>query len=542
MTMHAASTVVSASAPPTDLVADLLRPEAYPAPHPAVVELRETHISRVFLTEGEVFKIKKPVRFAFLDFTTLAARRRACEAEVILNARLAAGTYLGLVPVRRDHAGRHHFGPEGEVVDWAVHMLRLPDALRADERLAAGTLTPAHIDAAASMLADFHARARCDAATSEHATIDAIARNVRDNFAEVDASREGLLTAAQAREIERWQLDFLRDRSRVFERRRERDRIREGHGDLRLEHLYIGDHHELTIIDCVEFSERFRCADVCADIAFFSMDLAAHGRVDLAERFLARYARAADDYDIYALVDFYEGYRAYVRGKVSTLTSRQATGDVRERALADARRHFALSLAVGRRALLEPVVVAVGGVIASGKSTIADLLGDRLSAPVIDADRTRKQLMGLAPTMHDNSAAFEGPYDPSMTDRVYAEMMLRASTVLESGRPVVLDASFRTEELRRAARDLAAEHHVPFLFIDCQASADVCRERLRRRERETSVSDGRLAIFDAFRARVQPATELPPEERLVIDTERPLEHTLAVLDEHLATWPRGLTS
>jgi aminoglycoside phosphotransferase family enzyme/predicted kinase len=542
MTMGVASRDNPASPAPSDLVADLLRPDAFPSPHPGLVELRETHISRVFLTEGEVFKIKKPVHFGFLDFRTLDARRRACEAEVQLNSRLAAGTYLGLVPVRLDDQGRHHFGPRGDVVDWAVHMLRLPDALRADERLNAGTLTPAHIDAAASMLADFHARARSDDETSEHGTIEAIERNVRDNFAEVDPSREGLLTAAQARETERWQLDFLRTRARIFDRRRAAGRIREGHGDLRLEHLYLGDEGELTIVDCVEFNERFRCADVCADIAFFSMDLAAHGRLDLAERFLARYARAADDYGLYAVVDFYEGYRAYVRGKVSTLTARQATGPIRERALKDARRHFALSLSIGRRSLFEPVVVAVGGVIASGKSTVAEALSDRLSGPVIDADRTRKNLIGLAPTTHDASAAFEGLYDPLMTDRVYAEMMFRASAVLESGRPVVLDASFRTEELRRSARDLALEHGVPFLFVDCQAGPELCRERLRQRERETSVSDGRLGIFDAFCARVEPATELPSAERVAIDTSRPLDQTLTFLDERLATWPRGLTS
>ena len=542
MTLGATTSAVPAARPAADLVSDLLRPEAYPAPHPDHVELRETHVSRVFMTEGEVFKVKKPVRFTFLDFSTLDARRRACEAEVLLNSRLAAGTYLGLVPVRLDEQGRHHFGPAGEVVDWAVHMLRLPDELRADERLAAGTLTAKHIDAVASSLADFHARARCDAATSEWGTLDAIVRNVRENFDEVDAAREGLLTAEQAREVERWQLDFLRERARIFERRRASGRIREGHGDLRLDHLYLGNEGELTIIDCIEFSERFRDADVCADIAFLSMDLAAHGHVELAERLLARYARAADDYDLYALIDFYESYRAYVRGKVSALTARQTSSVLREHALADARRHFALALSAGRRSLLEPLVVAVGGVIASGKSTIADALGDRLSAPVIDADRTRKHLVGLAPTTRDTSGAFEGPYALAMTDRVYAEMMLRASTVLESGRPVVLDASFRTEDLRRAARDLAAEHGVPFLMVECRVRPEVCRERLVRRERETSVSDGRLAIFDAFCARVEPPRELPTSELLVIDTERTIEESLAVLDQHLRTWPPGLTS
>ncbi|MEA2752087.1 MAG: uncharacterized protein QOI41_6230 [Myxococcales bacterium] len=540
MNASAAARVVAAAPPAGDLAVDLLRPEAYPAPGPLQVELRETHVSWVFLTEGEVFKVKKPVKLPFLDFSTLDARRAACEAELLLNTRLAVGAYLGLVPVRRDAEGRHHFGPRGDVVDWAVHMMRLPDAMRADQRIEAGTLTAAHIDATAALLADFHARA--DSAEAKRwGTVTAITRNVRDNFAEADASAEGLLSVDEAREVERSQLDFLRDRSAVFERRIADGRIRDGHGDLRLDHLYVGDEGELTILDCIEFSDRFRYADVCADVAFLSMDLAAHGHVELAERFLARYAREADDYDLYAVVDFYEGYRAWVRGKVSLITARQATGTMRAPALADARRHFALALSAGRRSLLAPVVVAVGGVIASGKSTVAEALGDRLSAPVIDADRTRKHLLGLSATTHDTSAPFEGAYAQEMTDRVYAELMLRASTVLESGRPVVLDATFRSEDMRRGARDLAAEHGVPFLMIECRARPEVCRERLVRRERESSVSDGRLAIFDAFSARMEPVTELATFQRLVIDTEQPLEATLAALDERLLTWPPGLT-
>ena len=535
-----ARNVVAETPPAFDIAVDLLRPEAYPAPGPLDVELRETHVSWVFLTEGEVFKIKKPVKLPFLDFSTLEARRRACEAELLLNTRLAVGAYLGLVPVRLDAQGRHHLGPRGDVVDWAVHMMRLPDAMRADQRAETGTLSPAHIDATAVLLADFHARS--DTAAAAHwGTVDAITRNVQDNFAETDVAAEGLLSLEQAREVERCQLDFLRDHARTFERRIADGRIRDGHGDLRLEHLYVGDEGELTILDCIEFSDRFRYADVCADVAFLSMDLAAHGHVELAERFLARYARASDDYHLYAVVDFYESYRAWVRGKVSSITAREASGATRLRALADARRHFALALSAGRRSLLAPVVVAVGGVIASGKSTVADALGDRLSAPVIDADRTRKHLVGLAATTHDTSAAFEGPYEQGMTDLVYGELMLRAATVLESGRPVVLDASFRSADMRRAARDLAAEHGVPFLMLECRARPEVCRARLVRREGESNVSDGRLAIFDAFAARMEPVTELDASERLIVDTEQPLETTLAALDERLLTWPPGLT-
>ena len=525
-----------------DLATDLLRPEAYPAPYPGHVELRETHLSRVFLTEGDVFKVKKAVRFAFLDFTSLEARQRACEAEIVLNSRLSAGTYLGLVPVRLDDRGRHHLGPEGEVVDWAIHMLRLPDAFRGDQRLAAGTLDRRHLEAVAIRIAELHGRAGASPMLEAWGTRDAVARNVRESFAEVDAGDERLLTIAQQREVVSWQLDFLREHGEIFARRLAEGRVREGHGDLRLEHVYLGERGELTIIDCLEFDPRYRWADTCADVAFFSMDLAAHGRVDLAERFLALYARATDDYGLYAVVDFYEAYRAYIRGKIATLTARNGNSEARDAALAEARRYFALSLSAGRRSLLDPAVVAVGGVIASGKSTIAEELGERLSAPVIDADRTRKRLLGLPATFHDTSSAFEGPaYNDAATDRVYTELMVRADAVLASGRPVVLDASFRSATLRQAARDLAAKHGVPFCFVECRAHPETCRDRLRTREHEVSVSDGRLEIFDAFLARMVPSTELPAAERLVLDTEVPLEETMRLLERHLRTWPARFT-
>jgi aminoglycoside phosphotransferase family enzyme/predicted kinase len=499
------------------------------------------------LTESDVYKVKKPVVFPFLDYGTPEARARACEAEVVLNQRLAAGAYFGVVPVRRDRRGRHHFGPNGEVVDWAVHMLRIPDALRADVRLANGTLRREDVDAVAEHIADFHGRARADAETAAWGAPDAIARNVTESFDETRDDVERFLEPGERDELETYQLETLASRRDVFERRAAEGRVRDGHGDLRLEHVYLGERGEITILDCIEFSDRFRCADVCADVAFLSMDLAAHGRVDLSERLLARYARASNDWDMYRVVDFYESYRAYVRAKIAALRARGASTDAaRAAAEADARRHFALALSSSRKPLLRPIVVAVGGTIASGKSTVAEAVAERLSAPIVDADRTRKHLLGVAPTTPLTTAAFGGAYDPRVTERVYAEVLFRGSLVLGSGRPVVLDASFRTAEMRLAARELAREHGVPFVMIECRARPEVCRERLARRERERSgsgaVSDGRREIFDAFAARFEPMDELAAGERLVVDTERPLDETLADVARHVATWPEGLVA
>ncbi len=518
----------------------LARPSAFPAPAPRNVEVRETHASCVFLGDRDVYKVKKPVDFGFLDFRTCDQRKVACDAEVALNARLAPGVYLGVVPVVCRVDGLLAFGGEGTFVDWAVHMRRLPDEERADNLLASGKLTPETLDAVAERIAAFHAAARCDAQTLANGRVELISRNVLENFSQTRTTVGEYVRPSEAREIEAWQLSFLRDNQRRFDARIAAGRVRDGHGDLRLEHVYVGASGGITILDCIEFNERFRFADVCADVAFLAMDLACHDRVDLAQPYLARYALLSGDYDLYGVVDFYESYRAYVRGKVATLLAADTRVDrrARERAGLEARRYFLLALAAHRRSLLPPLVVCVGGVIAAGKSTVARAVARELGAPVVEADRTRKQMLGVDPELRVADPAWQGAYDPAFTERVYAEVLRRADAVLASGRPVVVDASFRSAAQRSAARALARARGVEIRFVECEASLDVCRARPARRETEPGVSDGRAAIFDDFVARFEPLAEVAPREHVKVGTEGGVETALARVREIVPTWPR----
>ena len=508
-------------------------------------ELVETHISWVFLGEREVWKVKKPVNFGFLDFSTADKRRRACEAEVRLNRRLARGVYLGVVPIVRGDGGRHRLAEAGEdvesPVDWAVHMTRLAGTDRADAWLADDRLAGDLMDRVAERLAAFHQEARCDVYTASFGSARAIAANVYENFAQTRDTIAEHLSAEEAEEIEAWQRDFLEQRADLFQARIDAGRVRDGHGDLRLEHVYLDREGAVTVVDCIEFNERFRFADVCADVAFLAMDLAWHGRVDLAERFLAAYARAANDFDLYPLVDFYESYRAYVRGKVASMLAgdADASSAARERAAEEARRYYLLALASERRSLLPPALVVVGGLIGAGKSTIAERVAAEITAPIVDADRTRKYLLGVAAERPVHVPSFEGPYSPAATEAVYAEVLRRASAVLASGRPVVVDASFRSRDHRLAAKRLADEHGVPFHFIECRAEIEVLRRRLERRQRSSGISDGRLEILDDFVASWQPVDELAVGEHLRLDTEQPLADTVDRLRRRLDAWPEG---
>ncbi|MEZ4585149.1 MAG: AAA family ATPase [Gemmatimonadales bacterium] len=506
------------------------------------LELIETHISRVFLGETEVWKVKKPVSLGFLDFRELSERKAACDAEVRLNRRLAPEVYLGVVPITVED-GRHRIGGEGPVVDWAVHMVRMPDRERADVRLERGELDADGVERIAGRIAAFHARAADGPRIGRFGTVEAILANVRENFEQTRTAIGEHLPAADVRTIESYQLDFLQHHRSLFDARRRAGRIRDAHGDLRLEQMYLDDEGHPTILDCIEFNERFRYVDVCADIAFLSMDLAARRRVDLAEVLLAAYARESNDYDLYLLVDFYESYRAFVRGKVATMLANDpsAETETRSRAAGDARHHFLLALAAKRPSLMGPAVVAVGGIIASGKSTAARHLGRHLGGPVIDSDRTRKHLARVGPTDPLPEEPWAGVYADSMTAKVYEEVFRRARAVLQSGRPVVIDASFRSRADRRAARVLAEQSGARFYFIECQAPLEVCRARLGKRALGPSVSDGREEILQAFVSRFEPVDELPPEEHILIDTTGPFEVNLARLRASIPGWPTGLT-
>jgi aminoglycoside phosphotransferase family enzyme/predicted kinase len=495
----------------------------------SALEVRETHISWVFLGAELVLKVKKPVDFGFLDFSNSELRLDACLSEVRLNARLAPGVYLGVLPITRRDDGHHEVDGQGRVVDWAVQMRRLADTDRADLRLVAGTLGVEHIEELARTLARFHRAASNAGEIAKFGLLEQIRQNVRENFAQAHTRLSGLVSEAQQREVEDGQLAFLEQHAELFAQRSQHGHIRDGHGDLRLEHVYLDAAGTPTIIDCIEFNERFRYADVCADLAFLSMDLAFHGRVDYKERLLATYASESDDHDLYALVDFYEGYRAYVRAKICALGLDSAGLTEREELERQARRYLLLALASEHAPDSPPRLIAVGGLIASGKSTLGRALAAELALPWISSDRVRKSSSGVAPTTPLRDAAFAANYSEASSERLYAEVLRRAEVVLRSGRSVVVDASFRSSAARAAARALASRLNAPFVLIECRVPLEVSRARLLERAHGPSESDGRSQIFDDFAARFEPITELDADQHVVLDTSGSLEHSLAQL-------------
>ena len=471
------------------------------------LRLVETHISWVLVGPERVWKVKKPVDLGFLDFSSLEKRREACEKELVLNRRLAPTTYLEVTPVCVSPDGHLGFGDGGRLVDWAVCMRRMSEADRFDVLTDGGLLTERDLEELARMLARFYESLPTTSDGDRHGSPEAIAQNVSENFRQTHGSIGRYVSEAQLEELIQSQLEFVREHREIFRARVQAGRVKEGHGDLRLEHIYR-DGDRLSVLDCIEFNERFRYADVCADLAFLTMELTERGRVDLAERFNYFCAREMNDYDLYSLLNFYEGYRAFVRAKIATLVADAPGVDFEHRQDADerARRLFLLALAAGSRPMATPRLIVVGGRIASGKSTVSEEISRVVEGPVVSTDRTRKYLAGMEPTQAATEAPWEGIYDAGFTARVYGELSRRAETVLRSGRSVVLDGSFRTRASRESIRSLAGRTGSEPVFVECVASMETRRLRARQRARRASTSDGREEIVTALADSFEPVS------------------------------------
>lgn len=468
------------------LIEALSDPKAYPLPAAEVI-VHQTHISVVFLAGPFAYKIKKPVDLGFLDFRTPERRRHFCEEEVRLNRRLAPSVYLGVVPVTRAGEGVRMEG-DGEVMEWAVKMTRLPDEATLKAGLEKNAVGPELVEALARRVARFHGAAETNARVASFGRFEVVAGNVRENF-EQSAAFVGTTVSPGvfSRLRQRTEAELRRLRP-VIEQRAARGVPRDTHGDLRLEHVYSfrgrtppGD---LAIIDCVEFNERFRYADPVADVAFLVMDLLFSGHRDLARVLSRAYFPEAADAEGEQLLSFYTAYRAAVRAKVEgfKLSETEIPESEREAALVRAKAHWLLALGELEEPGRRPCLVLVGGLPGTGKSTLARGLAERAGFAVIRSDMVRKELAASA-------ARSEDIYTPAWTERTYAECLLRAERLLFEGKRVILDATFRAEQTRRTALDAARRWGVPGLMLLCRADPAAVRERLASRRGDASDAD-----------------------------------------------------
>jgi aminoglycoside phosphotransferase family enzyme/predicted kinase len=492
----------------------------YPGGGP--VEVRQTHISAVFLTPGDAYKLKKPVDFGFVDYSTLRKRAIYCRREVELNRRLAPDVYLGVERLTEAPGRGLRIGGSGRTVDYLVHMRRLADGDTLAARLTDGRAGAAEVAEVARVIARAHAAA--PGAPKAFARGGALRAVVEENFRQAAALAPRATSARQFAEIlERTRGLLAAARPKLAERAAA-GRVRECHGDLRCEHVYIeGAAQAISVIDCIEFNQRFRCIDVASDLAFLVMDLATSGYPDFANVLLDAYVAASGD-DVRPLMPVTCAYRAFVRGKVALLRAgeRELGEEARAAALLDARKAFFQALR-SARGEWRPLLVLTGGLTGTGKSTLARALAPALGATIVSADETRKRLAGLGPFTHASAGPDTGIYAPEMNARVYAALAEAAREALARGRSIVLDATFRRAGDREAMRTVAAAAGAQFLAVGCTAPDEVVRARLEARAagRGDAWSDGTWAVYLAQREELTTADAAGG--LLPVDTTQPLD-------------------
>ncbi len=505
------------------------------------VDVVQTHISYIFLTDHHAYKVKKPVNFGFLDYTSREQRRTMCEREVALNRRLCPDTYLGVVDIV-DGDGRLTIGGSGAPIEHAVRMLRLPAERMLRSVLDRGEGNGAIFSEIAGTLATFHGAAETTPEIQAMKGLAGVTFNCEENFEQTERYVGTLLPGELFELIRTSTRLFLRRRASLFEERARRGRVRDGHGDLHLDSICVTD--PIRIFDCIEFNERFRYQDVAEEVAFLAMDLEFHGYPSYAAAFVDAYVADSGDAELRELLDFYKAYRAYVRAKVSSFqTDDPRIGDAEKAHLrATATRYYELA---GRyaRAFNPQLLVMTCGLTGSGKSTVARRLGERFALEVVRSDVVRKELLGLDPYERKWDAFGAGAYTREITERTYRVMAERAEALLATGASVVLDGCFTLRSQREAAVELARRSGVPLLVLECQAPESVVRERLEgRANKGRAVSDGRWEIYHRQAASFEPPAEVPAGCHVVLDRSHPVEEHMAALAELMPAAWRGATA
>ncbi|MBL6988122.1 MAG: AAA family ATPase [Methylobacter sp.] len=475
----------------------------------------ETHISWVLLIGRHAYKIKKPVNFGFLDFSTLEKRRFCCDEELRLNKRLAAELYLEVVPITGT-PDRPQIGGTGDAIEYAVKMTRFPAGQLLSEIAKRRQLDLNQIDQLSNIVADFHQEIAQTDENSPYGDSANIKHWFDENF---DHIRPLLVDDSQIQQlqtIEKWGDSEYLKLTESMQQRKQQGYVRECHGDLHLGNMTLIN-SKVTLFDCIEFNPLLRWIDIISEVAFLFIDLLHFGYQPYAYRFLNRYLQHTGDYPGLLLLRYYLVYRALVRAKVALLRMAQQPGN--NAFVNQSRCEYAAFADLAEQFTKRPptFLIITHGYSGSGKSTFACQLAEQLGAFQIRSDIERKRLFGYRPKAETGSGINDGLYSQQASVKTYHRLKELAQVVLEAGFPVIIDAAFLKTSQRDPFRQLAADFGVPFHIIAFQASDQELCQRIMQRQ-----DDASEATVDVLHQQQQSMQSLSDEEQynaITLDTE-----------------------
>lgn len=492
------------------LITAMMQSGFYPHPVTEPIQLIQTHVSYVFLTGDYAYKVKKPVNFGFLDFSTLERRQHFCLEELQMNQPIAPDIYLEVVPIT-EIGEQFVLGGDGHAVEYALKMCQFPQDALLSHLFEQGKLTEAHMEELGRIVAQFHAKAKTNDYIRSFGEVAKIRQAFDENYQQTQKYIGGPQTQPQYEETKAFTDRFFEQRQELLATRREHNRIRECHGDLHLRNICLW-HDKIQLFDRIEFNEPFRFVDVMYDVAFAVMDLEARGRKDLGNAFLNTYIEQTGDWEGLQVLPLYLSRQAYVRAKVTSflLDDPGIPEEAKQEASAVASNYYRLAWQYTKTN--QGQLILMSGLSGSGKTTVARHLARRLGAIHLRSDAVRKHLAGIPVDQKGGNEL----YTSVMSQKTYGRLLDLGIMLAQQGFSVILDAKYDRQALRQEALAQAKLHELPVKIIHCTAPEDVLRDRLLSRTGD--ISDATADLLTQQQATAEPFTAAEQSFVTTIDT------------------------
>jgi len=502
--------------PNSFLIKNLLSNRAFN--HPVLqVGLIETHVSWVILTGKYAYKIKKPVDFGFLDFSTLKKRKYFCEEELRLGQLFAPEIYLAVVPITGNIEHPQINGDTGPILEYAVKMCEFSQDNLLSALLKQGKLSAPLIDQLGQLIAEFHKKTPAAPKNSRFGLPEEVHAPTQQNFEQIIPLLSNPTDIAQVKKLALWANKQFTKHQKLFEKRKEKGFIRDCHGDLHLANI-IFYHGKLVLFDRLEFNEDLRWTDVIADLAFLVMDLAGKKQPKLANQLINTYLQFTGDYEGLNLLAYYLSYRAVVRAKIALFRLNQK--DLNDKEKIDIRNDYYnfINLAEFYTHPKKPSLIIMHGLAGSGKSTTAKNIAIECSGIQISSDIIRKQLFNIPLYENSHSSPFGGIYTPQSTEKIYNKLKSLAKIVIKARLTVLIDATFLLHSQRVLFYNLAKLLKVPFYILHCQTNDLEINQRITKRNMQNNpISEANSSILKLQKEREEPLSISEQKYTLVVD-------------------------
>jgi uncharacterized protein len=497
-----------------DLIQQMLQPGFYPHQVKEPIQLIQTHCSYVLLTGDFVYKLKKPVNFGFLNYSTLELREHFCHEELRLNQRGAAELYLEVLPITQVEE-KYQLAGSGEAVEYTLKMREFPDDGLFSTMFEQGKIGETEIADLARVVADYHSQIQTNEYISSFGEIPQVRAAFDENYEQTVNYVGGPQTAQQFDETKNYTDNFFATKTELFKNRITGNFIRECHGDLHLRNICLW-HDQILLFDCIEFNEPFRFVDVMYEVAFTVMDLEAKQRPDLANVFLNTYIEQTGDWEGLQLLPLYQSRQAYVRAKVTSflLDDPSVPADVKAEASQTAAAYYQQAWNYTKPS--QGKLILMSGVSGSGKSTTAKYLAQQLGAIHLRSDAVRKHLGGV-PLYEKGSNDL---YSADMTEKTYSRLLELGILLADQGYTVILDAKYDRQNLRGDVIKAATAQQIPLQIIQCTAPVEILKERLEKRQGD--IADATADLLTSQLQQVEAFTDAEKIYVKILNTTEPL--------------------